>query len=155
MDQDRQVVWNASSRRMDGQNLSSLPPSTCLAVPRLLVCEDNGVVAKVSYQSSILMNRPAAVVAVSTIAVMSSSHSYFTASKLCSILFLLPPVLCHMEMSWPYPFRSKYNPGEQLHQHRLQHDFAAQRERHQFPVQRLPKRRPGSAHRDLHCRLDV
>lgn len=28
---------------------------------------------------------------------------------LYTLFFLLPPALCHMEMSWPYPLRSKYN----------------------------------------------
>lgn len=35
----------------------------------------------------------------------------FSVSKICSTLLLLTPALCHMEMSWPYPFRSKYNPA--------------------------------------------
>ena len=30
---------------------------------------------------------------------------------LYSFLFLLSPASCHMEMSWPYPLRSKYNPA--------------------------------------------
>jgi len=30
---------------------------------------------------------------------------------LYSIFFLLPPALAHMEMSWPYPLHSKYNPA--------------------------------------------
>ena len=32
-------------------------------------------------------------------------------STLYSIFLLLPPALCHMEMSWPYPLHSKYNPA--------------------------------------------
>ncbi|EMC94923.1 hypothetical protein BAUCODRAFT_518344 [Baudoinia panamericana UAMH 10762] len=28
-----------------------------------------------------------------------------------NLLLLLPSALCHMEMSWPYPFRSKYDPA--------------------------------------------
>jgi hypothetical protein len=31
-------------------------------------------------------------------------------SQLCSIFLLLPPALCHMEMAWPYPLHSKFNP---------------------------------------------
>ncbi|KAK1091388.1 hypothetical protein LTR48_006399 [Friedmanniomyces endolithicus] len=33
------------------------------------------------------------------------------ASALCSMFLLLPPALCHMEMSYPYPFRSQFNPA--------------------------------------------
>jgi hypothetical protein len=40
------------------------------------------------------------------------THDVMRASSLYSILLLLPPALCHMEMSWPYPFRSKYNPAD-------------------------------------------
>ncbi|KAI6825924.1 hypothetical protein KC315_g13266 [Hortaea werneckii] len=36
---------------------------------------------------------------------MTSSRALY------SILFLLPSALCHMEMSWPYPLHSKYNPN--------------------------------------------
>ncbi|KAK5711371.1 hypothetical protein LTR17_018438 [Elasticomyces elasticus] len=31
-------------------------------------------------------------------------------SALCSVFLLLPSALCHMEMSYPHPFRSKFNP---------------------------------------------
>ncbi|KAK4547921.1 hypothetical protein LTR36_010640 [Oleoguttula mirabilis] len=34
------------------------------------------------------------------------------ASALYSIFFLLPAALCHMEMRWPYPLRSSYNPAD-------------------------------------------
>lgn len=34
-----------------------------------------------------------------------------SASALCSILFLLPSASGHMEMSWPYPLRSSFNPN--------------------------------------------
>lgn len=30
---------------------------------------------------------------------------------LYNIFFLLPSALAHMEMSWPYPLHSKYNPA--------------------------------------------
>lgn len=33
-----------------------------------------------------------------------------SAPALYTIFLLLPPALCHMEMSWPYPLRSKFNP---------------------------------------------
>ncbi|TKA32745.1 hypothetical protein B0A50_00970 [Salinomyces thailandicus] len=33
-----------------------------------------------------------------------------TVKALYSIFLILPPALCHMEMSWPYALRSKYNP---------------------------------------------
>ena len=29
---------------------------------------------------------------------------------LCAIFLILPPALGHMEMNWPYPLRSKFNP---------------------------------------------
>jgi len=32
-------------------------------------------------------------------------------STLYSLFLALPPALCHMEMSWPYALRSKYNPA--------------------------------------------
>lgn len=32
-------------------------------------------------------------------------------SSLCSLFLILPPSRCHMEMSWPYPLRSKFNPA--------------------------------------------
>lgn len=31
--------------------------------------------------------------------------------SLYSILLAFPPALCHMQMSWPYPLRSSYNPA--------------------------------------------
>ncbi|KAK5136028.1 hypothetical protein LTR08_004282 [Meristemomyces frigidus] len=37
--------------------------------------------------------------------------AHIKASALYSIFFLLPHALCHMEMSWPYAIRSKYNPA--------------------------------------------
>lgn len=41
---------------------------------------------------------------------MSSTISLKTVLATCSILSLAPQVLAHMEMSWPYPLRSKYDP---------------------------------------------
>lgn len=42
---------------------------------------------------------------------MNTRKAMTKVSALYSIFFLLPPALCHMEMSWPYPLRSKYNPA--------------------------------------------
>lgn len=41
---------------------------------------------------------------------MSPRRSSPIASALCSLLLSAPAVLCHMEMSWPYPLHSKYDP---------------------------------------------
>jgi hypothetical protein len=34
-----------------------------------------------------------------------------SASALYTLFIALPPALCHVEMTWPYPLRSKYNPS--------------------------------------------
>ena len=41
---------------------------------------------------------------------MITRKSCRQSSALYSVLLLALPVTCHMEMSWPYPLRSKYNP---------------------------------------------
>jgi len=43
----------------------------------------------------------------------SKSNAMMKLPALCSIFLLLPPSLCHMEISWPYPLRSKFNPATQ------------------------------------------
>lgn len=46
---------------------------------------------------------------------MSSRRSTPTASALCNLLLFAPPVLGHMEMSWPYPLHSKFDPKNTYH----------------------------------------
>ena len=45
-----------------------------------------------------------------TYIIMITRKSTSSMSALYSIFILLPSALCHMEMSWPYPLRSKFNP---------------------------------------------
>lgn len=42
---------------------------------------------------------------------MPSTKTMTGASALYAIFSLLPPALCHMQMSWPYPLRSEFNPA--------------------------------------------
>ena len=43
--------------------------------------------------------------------IMITRKTLSCASALYIISFLFPPALCHMQMSWPYPLRSSFNPA--------------------------------------------
>ena len=47
----------------------------------------------------------------STSSTMIERKHFSSVSALCNLFLLIPPTLCHMEMSWPYSLRSKHNPA--------------------------------------------